>query len=150
MTGFSSTPAAYQFSRKSGTIAALRARAGYATQNNWLLYGTAGLATADLDRSFTTTNGANSFTTVNEGDRASGYQIGLGAEKRLDSNWSVGVEYLYTSLNDDDYMVEVGPGTAPATNPFLLVNASGTDMRRSEDKFGIHSVRVPASYRFGM
>ena len=39
-------------------------------------------------------------------------------------------------------------GTAPATNPFLLGNASGTDLRRSNDDFTLHQLRVTAAFRF--
>ncbi|MDC7684353.1 outer membrane beta-barrel protein [Asticcacaulis sp. BYS171W] len=148
VTGFSTTPAAYTFTRKTGTVTALRGRAGYA-MNDYLLYGTAGFAWADLDRSFTTTNTANSFT-PRGGDNAKGYQIGFGTEKKVMENWTLGAEYLYTSLDDDDYTVRVGPGTAPATNPFLIANAQGTDMKRSEDKLKAHSLRFTVTYRFGM
>ncbi len=39
-------------------------------------------------------------------------------------------------------------GTTPATNPFLLGNANGTDFIRSEDKFNTHSVRAVLNFRF--
>ena len=39
-------------------------------------------------------------------------------------------------------------GTAPATNPFVLTNAAGTQFRRSDDRFKTHSASLTASYRF--
>jgi hypothetical protein len=57
------------------------------------------------------------------------------------------VEYLRTSLADDTYRVRAA-GPAPATNPFILVNAQGTDMRRSNDTFTLDSLRVGANFRF--
>ncbi len=52
-----------------------------------------------------------------------------------------------TSLDDkDEYTVRV-QGPAPATNPFILTNAAGTDLRRS-DQFDFHTARLTAAYRF--
>ena len=63
------------------------------------------------------------------------------------NNIGLGLEYLYTDVKDKDYVVNVGAGTAPATNPFLL-NGGGTDIRRSDPHFQTHSVRGTLSYRF--
>ncbi len=147
VTGFSTTPAAYTFTRELKSIAALRGRVGYEF-NNTLLYATAGYAWADVDHSFSTTNTANSFT-PRGGDDTNGYQIGAGAERMFGERWSFGAEYLFTSLDDDDYTVRVGPGTAPVTNPFRVVNTNGTDMQRSNDKFELHAIRATVAYRFG-
>lgn len=146
VSGFSTTPAFYTFERELDYTLAARARAGY-TFGNVLAYGTGGMAWGELDRTFTTSNGANSFTPQND-DNASGYQVGAGAEWMFAENFSVGFEYLRTSLDDDDYVVDVGPGTAPATNPFLLVNPAGTFMTRSEDKFEYDTYSVTASWRY--
>ena len=43
--------------------------------------------------------------------------------------------------------VDRSQGPAPATNAFILVNAAGTDFRRTQD-FEFHSVRVGLNYRF--
>ena len=59
----------------------------------------------------------------------------------------MGVEYLLTSLDDSDYEVAVGRGAAPATNPFLLVNTSGTDMRRTKDDFEYGTLGVTLAWR---
>ena len=39
-------------------------------------------------------------------------------------------------------------GTAPATNPFLLVNAQGTDQIRSSDAVELHGLRITGAIRF--
>ena len=112
-----------------------------------LVYGTAGIAYGDLDRAFTTSNGANSFT-ERDNDGVWGPQYGVGAEFALNERMSIGAEYLWTSLNDDEYTVRSGPGTAPPTNPFLLVDPTGTDIQRSNDQLDYGSLRLTATYRF--
>lgn len=147
VTAFSTTPAAYNFTRKLNNVFAVRARGGYAFGDN-LIYATGGYAKGNMKHSFTTTNGVNSFTRRGGGD-ANGYQIGLGYERKLTPNLVLGVEWLRTDLKDDDYVVRAGnTGTTAATNPFLLVNASGTDFLRTDDDFEVNSFRVTASYRF--
>lgn len=145
-SGFSTTPASYTFTRDLDYVLAARARAGYAF-DRYLVYGTAGFAWGELDHSFTTTNTANSFTPSGDGDNA-GYQVGAGFEMMLGESMSVGVEYLRTSLDDDEYTVDIGPGTAPPTNPFRLVNTAGTFTKRSEDKFEYDTFSVTAAWRY--
>lgn len=147
VTAFSTTPAGYAFNRKLNDLWAVRARGGYAMGDS-LLYATGGYARGNLKHSFNTTNGVNSFTRSGGGD-ANGYQIGLGYERKLTPNVTVGLEWLRTSLKDDDYVVRAGnTGTTAATNPFLLTNTAGTDFLRTSDKFKFDSYRVTASYRF--
>ncbi|BCW87676.1 hypothetical protein sos41_08060 [Alphaproteobacteria bacterium SO-S41] len=150
VTGFSTTPAAYQFTRELNFLGAARLRAGFLASDNFLIYATGGVAYGSIDREFLTTNTANSFTQFedNADDGAWGYQIGGGVEAKLGGAWSIGAEYIFTSLNDDEYGVRVGPGTAPLTNPFRIVNAAGTDTIREDDKFEIHSVRAVLNYHF--
>lgn len=146
VTAFSTTPASYTFNRDVNTVIAVRGRLGYAW-DRFLAYGAAGYAQGDIDHSFSTTNGANSFTPTGD-DEASGYQVGGGLEWAFTDNWSFGLEYLYTSLEDDDYTVRVGRGTAPVTNPFLLVNATGTDMRRSEANIEFGTINATVNWRY--
>ncbi|ESQ79766.1 outer membrane protein [Asticcacaulis sp. YBE204] len=147
VSAFSTTPAGYSFTREIRSLNSVRARAGY-DLGTWLPYVTAGYAQADLHRTFSTTNGLNSFTATN-GDDGKGYQVGLGIEKRFGDHWSVGLEYLHTSLDDDGITVRAGPGNALPTNPFIIVNKSGTDMRRTEDTFKLDSVMLTVNFRFG-
>ncbi len=148
VTAFTTTPAAYSFKRSLDTLYALRARVG-APVGSYLLYGTAGVAFGDIEREFNTTNGLNSFT-PRGGDDGQGYQLGFGAERRItNSKFSLGAEYLYTSLDDEGYVVNFGRGGAAANHPFVLVNAGGTDTRRDDDTLDLQQVRVTATYRFG-
>lgn len=148
VTSFSSTPAAYVFTRQVEQMAALRARVGFAV-GPALLYATGGAATAKVENSFRTTNTTNSFTeTVNE-DEADGYQLGGGVEWKLARNLSLTGEYLYSNLQPGDNVVRAGAGTAPATNPFILApNTAGTDITRSNDGLELHALRIGMNVRF--
>lgn len=146
VTGFSTTPANYSFNREVEYQAGARLRAGYTPGGGALFYVTGGGAYAKLDNSFTTTNGANSFAD-NGKTNAWGYSAGGGVEVMATDNIAVGLEYLYTDVKDDDYVVNVGAGSAGPTNPFLLASG-GTDIQRSDEHFRTHSVRGTLSFRF--
>lgn len=149
-TAFSITPAAYQFNRDLDDVMyALRARVGHTLGERTLAYVTGGAATAKVTDTFFTTNTANSFAPLRSEDDATGYQVGAGIETRLNDKISLGVEYLYTSLDAGDGLtVRTGPGTAAPTNPFLITNAAGTNQRRAGDEIAFHGVRLTVSARF--
>lgn len=145
VAAFSTTPAQYSFNRKLKYLYSARLRGGYAFGDG-LIYATGGVAQGDMDHSFNTTNTANTFVQRGGGE-AKGYQWGGGYEHRISPEVTVGLEYLYTNLDDDDYTVR-SQGPVAATNPFVIVNPAGTDLRRSDDEFKFHSLRVTAAYRF--
>jgi len=149
VTAFSTTPASYTFTRKLDYAASIRGRIGFTPMptRTTLFYATGGGAYGRIKSQFTTTNTANSFTPSGKSN-AYGYSVGGGVEQKLGRNFSVGLEYLYTDLEDDNARVRVGPGTAAATNPFLLAGAGGTDFRRSDDHLRWHSLRFTAAFRF--
>lgn len=149
-SAFSITPAFYYFTRDLETTAALRARVGRAFGQNgdWLAYVTAGAVRAEIEHEFETSNAANSFTPIAGNTDADGYQAGIGIERKVLDNLSLGLEYLYTSVEDDEFDVRVGRGTAPATSPFLTANPNGTDFRRSDEDFDVGSLRLTATFRF--
>lgn len=145
VSAFSTTPAFYTMTRETDFNAALRLRAGFTPAPSTLLYATGGLAYAKLDQSFESSNMANSFTVIPD-KNAWGYQLGAGIEQKLGSNFSLGIEYLYTEYGQDDTLIRVGQGTAGATNPFVL--AGGVDFLRANDDFSTQTVKAVASYRF--
>lgn len=149
-SAFSITPAFYYFTRDLDNTTALRARVGYAfgQRGDTLFYATAGAVRARIEHEFETSNVANSFTPTSGSSDANGFQAGLGVERKVLDNLSLGLEYLYTSVKDDDFDVRVGRGAAPATSPFLTGNPNGTDFRRSEEDFKVGSLRLTATYRF--
>ncbi len=149
VTGFSTTPAFYTFTRELESTAAARLKLGYA-YGPALIYGTGGYAYGKFENKFRTSNQANSFTETSEGDDGDGWQAGGGVEYALGRGLTVSGEYLYTSLDVDSPVIRVGnTGTTPATNPFISApNTTGTDMIRSNGRFGTHMVRIGMNYRF--
>jgi outer membrane immunogenic protein len=144
VSAFSITPARYAFTRELSWLGAVRARVGLGN-SRVLLYGTGGGVRGSIKNTFATSNTVNTFV-PSDADSAWGYQAGGGLEYRF-AKLSLGAEWLYTSLSDEDeYSVRV-QGPAPATNPFILSNPSGTDFRR-QDPFKFSTVRLTASYRF--
>jgi outer membrane immunogenic protein len=149
-TGFSTTPASYTFARQVDKSIAARARLGVSPgDGRGLLYATGGVAYADLDRAFTTTNTVNSFT-LNEGDDDDmvwGWQGGAGGELVIGGGLTLGLEYLYSRYDDEDSFVAVGAGTALPSNPFLN-NGGGTNLRPIDDRIDHHSFRLTAGFQF--
>lgn len=149
VTAFSSTPASYTIGRDLDWAVSARGRLGFAPgEGRALFYGTGGVSYGRIDHSFATTNGANSFTPENNRDWQFGWQAGGGAEVMVTRNLGLGIEYLHSSYDDDDYFVTVGRGSAPATNPFVLQSAGGTDLKLSNDRFNYHTLRGTVSLRF--
>lgn len=148
VSAFSTTPARYTIERQLDYSFALRGRLGFSPgDGRGLFYVTGGVAYGKMDHEFYTSNGANSFTQREAREYAWGGQVGGGAELYLTNNISLNLEYLYQSYKDDDYFVEVGPGTAPATNPFLLVSG-GTNLRAADTNYDLHSLRAGLNLRF--
>lgn len=147
VTAFSSTPAFYTLTRRLRDHGSVRARVGFA-MGDTLLYGTGGVAYGKIRRSFSTSNRVNTFTESSEGEGTWGYRAGGGVEQRFGRNFSLAAQYLYTSFKDDDFTVRVGGTSVPLSNPFILRNPSGTDFRRSGDRFNSHNFSVVASFRF--
>jgi outer membrane immunogenic protein len=145
---FSTTPAHYTITRRMDYAVSARGRLGVVAGNSALFYATGGVSYAKMDQLFTTSNTTNSFTEVNDDKMRFGIQAGGGVEVALTPKVRVGLEYLRSEYDDDSYYVQVGPGTAGPTNPFLLVDPTGTDMKPSNEKFGTHSLRVSASMQF--
>lgn len=147
-TAFSTTPASYTVEREIDYSVMARGRVGISPgDGRGLFYVTGGVGYARLDHNFTTTNGANSFTPTGKRDWTFGGQVGGGAELMLTRNIGLGLEYLYSKYDDEDYFVAVGQGTALGTNPFLL-RSGGTNLRPAENDLDYHSFRTTLNFRF--
>ena len=147
VSAFSTTPAFYTMTRELRWNAAIRGRLGYTPNSSTLFYGAFGPAYGRMRDTFATSNTTNSFALSGKND-AWGYSAAGGVEQKIGKNFSVGLEYAYTDLEANRARVAVGPGTAAATNPFLLGGAGGTDLRRSDGNFRWHSIRATAMFRF--
>lgn len=146
VSAFSTTPASYTLYRAIKWEGSARARVGLAFGDG-LFYGTFGPGYANIDRKFFSTNTANAFAL--RGKRMQfGITGGGGVEKKLGDHFSVGMEYMYHRYDDDGTRLRVTQGTQPATNPFVLNGAAGTDFRRSDNLFVWHSLRATAAFRF--
>jgi outer membrane immunogenic protein len=115
-----------------------RVKAGWA-QNNWLFYGTGGLAYGGL-KNATTFNCAGCspphlFAGSSSQTRA-GWTVGAGVDYGLSRNWTVGAEYLYFDLGSISTTATLVTGTVPAT---FTSNA----------KFAGSIARVTFNYKFG-
>jgi outer membrane immunogenic protein len=149
VSAFSTTPAFYAFSRELKLVSAVRTRLGIGGDRT-LVYGTGGGAWGRIDHRFSTSNAVNTFVPgkdLTRTDSSWGYQAGGGVEVRLPARWSLSSEYLFSSFDDANDGTVRPQGPAPGTNPFILVNPSGTDMQRT-DRFEFHAVRFGLSYRF--
>jgi outer membrane immunogenic protein len=89
--GKSSTSTAYGYDAKSTWEGTTRARLGYAF-DKFLVYGTGGLAYADLE---------NSYAGVKNSGWQLGWAAGAGVEYAINKNVSLRGEYLYTDYGSD-------------------------------------------------
>jgi outer membrane immunogenic protein len=85
-------------------------------QNNWLLYGTGGLAYAHVKTSGALTFQLPPFVSFTGSDSTikAGWAIGGGLDYGVTRNWTVGVEYLYMDLGRVSY-TEANAVFAPAS-----------------------------------
>jgi outer membrane immunogenic protein len=74
----------------------VRGRLGFAS-GTWLVYGTGGVAFADIDNRIHFIDGSVS----RDSGTQTGYAVGAGAEWAFAPNWSAKAEYLYLGFGDD-------------------------------------------------
>ncbi len=146
-SAFSTTPAAYEISRKLDYAVSARARLGFTAGSRFLIYATGGGSYARIKHTFRTTNTANAFTPNRDGDMVWGWQAGAGAEYLIAKNISLGAEYLHSRYSDNKYSVAVTAGTAGPTNPFLL-GGGQTNIKPGRNNLTLDSVRAVLSFRF--
>lgn len=146
VTAYTTTPANYIFTRNLRNLYSARARGGKIV-DTILIYGTAGINYGDIRNSFRSSNTANEF--IGRGDNGSiGFEVGGGLERKIGKKASIGLQYLYRELTDDDFIVRAAPGTTGPTHPFRLVNPQGTDFKRSVSRFESHAIELAVNYRF--
>lgn len=130
-------------SAKIDWFGTLRGKAGFAA-NDWLFYGTGGLAYGNTNSSlgFTCTPGGVGcgFATINFAGTASelkvGWAAGAGVSKAF-GNWNVGVEYLHIDLGRSSV-------TATSTTGFFTTTTITASQRFIED-----TARLTINYKWG-
>jgi outer membrane immunogenic protein len=116
----------------------LRGRVGFALFDRLMLYGTAGLAVANIENAYGAILPAGNvfgtpagITTATFDETRWGWTVGAGVEYALMSNWTARLEYRYS--NFADYQ-----------NATTLL-AAGSVSRQDPD---MHALRIGGSYRF--
>ncbi|TAL64721.1 MAG: porin family protein [Legionella sp.] len=112
ITTVSSTLISINQSMSIDWLSTVRARLGY-THKAWLLYGTGGLAIANLQyQDVGIFNNTTTFT--QSSDKAeTGWTLGAGLEWKFAPHWSAKVEYMYLDLDNVNY------------NSIRMTNATG-------------------------
>jgi outer membrane immunogenic protein len=129
------TPAGFVTSNQSNSekidwFGTVRAKLGYA-QNNWLFYGTGGLAYGRVEASgnffipliSTPFPGSSSATRT-------GWAAGGGLDYALTTNWIIGVEYLYVDLGHIAY-TESNPSSFAPVASLTISNRAAAQIARA-------------------
>jgi outer membrane immunogenic protein len=143
-------------------LASVRGRLGYAS-SNWMLYGTGGVAFADVKHNAQVhcvgpVNGVGTLCGAPGQDiRPTGFNntrvgwvAGAGFEYKPVSHWIFGLEYLYYRFDDTD--TGGGSWTFPsgAPAPFYACTTAGQNCARfSYGDMNVQTVRARVSYQFG-
>ncbi len=67
-------------------------------------------------------------------------------EKKIGSDVSIGIEYLYTGYDEAGTLIRVGHNTALSARPLVL--AGGVDFSRANDDFNLQTVKAVIAYRY--
>jgi outer membrane immunogenic protein len=123
---------------KTNFQGSLRARLGFAMLDRLMLYGTAGVAVAEIENRYAVTLPAGNMfgapagsSGVNFDEARWGWTVGAGVEYALMSNWTARFEYRYTNFSAyKNALALLGPDSF------------------SEQAPDFHTVRIGVSYRF--
>jgi outer membrane immunogenic protein len=96
-------------------LSTFRGRVGV-TQNNWLLYATAGGALATVGQTITSPAGGQ----ISEKHWHWGWTAGAGVELKLGHDWSAKMEYLYVGLQDKTYFKPAPSAAFPSNQQVRL------------------------------
>lgn len=113
------------WNQKTDFFGTARGRVGLIS-DNWLFYGTGGLAWADdqFTRTQLTAGGGSppaGFVASNNATRI-GWAAGAGIEWGFAANWSAKLEYLYMNLGSDTFSFTVPSGTFTVREADLTIN----------------------------
>ena len=146
------------FETKINWLASLRGRVGL-IQNNWLFYGTGGIAWADLKQSANATcpqppiAGGCVFTSGTESPFSqskirTGFVVGGGLEWQMPaSQWRVRGEYLYYGFNKTDSGSALFT-TLPGGTPLPCIVTPTCSANYTFGKVNVQTARIGLSYAF--
>ena len=120
------------FNTEQNWVGTVRPRVGFAA-NNWLVYGTGGVAFGGFKHSLTETRPGVVTRMTADSDTKTGWTAGAGVEYAFANHWSLGVEYLYMDFGTTTLLP---PMAAP------LPNSTGN----FDDKS--HVLRAKLNYKF--
>lgn len=113
----------------------IRGRAGYAA-GNWLFFGTAGIAFADLGfTDFISFPGSGTVNAASGNTTATGWTAGGGIEWAFARQWTIKAEYLYVDVGGLTY---ASANSAPATFPAATILHTHGDLKESVGRIGIN------------
>jgi outer membrane immunogenic protein len=120
------------FNTEQNWAGTVRPRVGFAT-NNWLLYGTGGVAFGGFKHGYTEMRPGVATRAAADSDTKAGWAAGAGVEYAFAPQWSLGVEYLYMDFGD-------------ATLAQPVVGALPASSANFDDKS--HLLRAKLNYKF--
>lgn len=132
-------PTQQSLSQQEHWFGTFRGRVGVANQN-WLFYGTGGLAYGGVESSltFSTFNRPTPFVLSGSQEQTKvGWTAGAGVEYGITRNWSLGIEYLHVDLGS---ATVTAPVTVPAGFPPMTISAN--------QSFNSEVLRAVINYRF--
>lgn len=136
-----------------GTV---RGRVGFAS-NDWLFYGTGGLAVADfkINQNSGSLISGSSFSVASFGETRAGWVLGAGIEHALASNWVLRLEYLHADYGTahDGTAINFPTGVANGTCVAGAPSAAGPAVITTGCSLATHLttdvLRAGLSYKFG-
>jgi outer membrane immunogenic protein len=147
--GFPGRPLTGTLRQKSkiDSLATLRGRIGYVS-DQWLFYGTAGLAIARVNTRLNYQGSyrlepAIVFDELNAGnsETRTGFVLGAGAEYAVAKNWTVRAEYLHYDLGKSSQRYDI---TSRVDATGFMANASAL----AKTDWTVNMVRIGLNYRF--
>jgi outer membrane immunogenic protein len=120
------------FSTEQNWVGTARGRVGFAV-NNWLIYGTGGVAFGGFKHAYTETRPGVATRTAADSDSKAGWTAGGGVEYAFTNQWSLGVEYLYMDFGGSTLNQPVAGPVPPSSATF-------------DDKS--HVLRAKMNYKF--
>lgn len=133
----------------------LRARFGFTPSPRWLVYGTGGLAVAEIKDSVTEGPvGGGAGTTWSTDSTRAGFAVGGGVEAALTDRWSIKVEYLFMGFGN---VSGGGTGAAVTTTtgtcgfcapPRIVENITTQTSSAASTRVDDNVVRIGLNYHF--